>query len=110
MRCEKDMKKIDIFRNRRRGFTNNNQGIVFMTVIFALIVIVGGIVLLLVLSQIIVPLIILMVVIIIFSVVLKRVWGVDAPRAIGKGVMAVGTAGVPYATKGVGWFGKLIGK
>lgn len=103
------MKKIEIFNKKRRGLTGNDQGVVIMTVIFALIVIVGGIALLFMLSQIIVPLIILMVVVIIFSIVLKRVWGVDAPRAIGKGVMAVGTAGVPYATKGASWFTKLIG-
>lgn len=103
------MKKLDIFNKRRRGFTDNDQSVVFMTVIFLLIVVVGGVAVLWMLSQIIVPLIILLVVVIIFSIVLKRVWGVKVPEAIGKGVTAVGKMGVPYVKKGASWFDKLIG-
>lgn len=99
------MKKIDIFNKRRRGFTDNNQGIVLMTVIFALVIIVGGIALLLVLSQIIVPLIILLVLVIVSAFVAKYLFGLKAPF---RAVEVAGEAGMQYAKKGAGWFERLI--
>lgn len=98
------MKKIiDIFNKRRRRLADNNQGIAFLGM---LALIGAGIVLLLVLQQIIVPLIILIVVVIVLAFVVKRVFGIEAPRAIGKAVTAIGA---PVAKKGVGWFEKLLG-
>lgn len=106
-------KMIDMFNNRRRGFTDNTQGIVIMTVIFLLILIVGGIALLFVLSKIIVPLIILIVVVIVASVVIKWVFGVKTTKYIGKGVEYAGGRAMGYGQKGIRsgatWFGKLIG-
>ena len=104
------MKKLDIFNKRRRGFTSNHDGILgFGLGATILILLVADVIALWMLSQIIVPLIILIVAIIILSVVLKRVWGVPAPEAIGREVAAVGETAIPYAKKGVSWFTKLIG-
>lgn len=103
------MKIMEMF-SRRRGFTDNNQGIVLMTVIFAAILIFGGIALLWFLSQIIVPLIILLVTVIIFSFVLKRIWGIRAPEALGRGAGKAIRYGERGVKAGASWFETLIGK
>lgn len=107
------MKKIDIFNKRRRGFTDNNQGIAVMatlTALMPLLVIVGIIVVIWMLSQFIVPLIILIVVIIVLSVVVKWAFGIRAPKYLTKGVEEAVRYGERGITAGAGWFEKLIGR
>ena len=101
------MKKIKIF-NRRRGFIDNNQGVVIMTVIFALIVIVGGLALLFMLSQIIVPLILLIVLVVVVSVAFKFVFRVKTPKYVSRGIEEAARYGEKGARAGVSWIGRVL--
>ena len=101
------MKKIKIF-NRRRGFIDNNQGVVLMTVIFAIIIIVGGLALLFMLSQIIIPLLLLIVLVVVVSIAAKFVFRVNAPKYVSRGIEEAAKYGEKGARAGASWISKVL--